>query len=226
MFFGKKGKIKCENCGSHSEKNYSFCPTCGNSLTNKVKDRKEYGLLGKNDFSELDFPNQQKNLGLTDKLLTSMINSVMKNLDKQFKEQLKEMEEELGDAEIKSFPNGIKIKISGPFRQQKNAPRAPQNIKPRTINDEQAKKISTLPREKAKTSVKRLGNKIVYELATQGVTSPQDIFISKLESGYEIKAIGEKKIYINNIPLNLPLKKYSISKDRLSVEFSQQENLF
>ena len=37
----------------------------------------------------------------------------------------------------------------------------------------------------------------------------EDIFISKLESGYEIKAIGSKKIYVNSVPINLPLKQYS-----------------
>ena len=83
--------------------------------------------------------------------------------------------------------------------------------------------MSTLPREKAKTNVKRLGDKIIYELATPGVSSPEDIFISKLETGYEIKAIGSKKIYVNSIPINLQLKNYSISKSKLSVEFKAQE---
>jgi hypothetical protein len=59
--------------------------------------------------------------------------------------------------------------------------------------------MGKLPRAKAKSSSKRLGDRLVYELVTPGVTSPKDIFISKLESGYEIKAIGQKKVYSKNL---------------------------
>jgi len=81
------------------------------------------------------------------------------------------------------------------------------------------KKMGSLPRAKAKTSVKRFGNKVVYELSTPGVISAEDVFISKLESGYEIKAIGDKKVYVNSVPINLPLKKYSIVNNKLLFEF-------
>jgi intein/homing endonuclease len=60
---------------------------------------------------------------------------------------------------------------------------------------------------------------VVYELAASGITSIQDIFVSKIETGYEIKAIGNEKVYVNNIPINLPLSKYSIVKDKLLFEF-------
>ncbi len=84
---------------------------------------------------------------------------------------------------------------------------------------EKLKKMSLMPREKAKTNIKRLSDKIVYELATPGVASLQDIFISKLESGYEVKAVGENKVYVNSIPLNLPIKSYSIIDNKISLEF-------
>ncbi len=89
----------------------------------------------------------------------------------------------------------------------------------RPIDWEQLKKMGSLPRTEAKTSVKRFGDKVVYELATPGVNSANDVFVSKLESGYEIKAIGNKKIYVNSVPINLPLRKYSILKNKLLVEF-------
>ena len=58
-----------------------------------------------------------------------------------------------------------------------------------------------MPRAEAKTKLRRLSDKVVYEIAAQGIESPDDVLISKLESGYEIKAIGKKKIYVNTIPM-------------------------
>jgi hypothetical protein len=84
---------------------------------------------------------------------------------------------------------------------------------------EQLKKISSLPRKLAKSNVKRLGNKIVYELGMEGVRSPEDIFVSKLEKGYEIKALSDKHFYVNTIPLDLPVKTFKIEKDKITVEF-------
>jgi len=221
MFFNKKTnkKQKCENCGSLNEKKFSFCPSCGNNLTDHRWEKEDFGILGRDDLTENEVDNQMpQNFTLTDKLIGSVFNSLMKNLDKQFKDQFKEMEKQFDNTEIKNLPNGIRIKISGPFQPNQNGTKQ-KVIKNNTINSSQIKKMSSFPKEKAKTNVKRFGNKIVYELTTPGVASPQDIFISKLESGYEIKAIGDKKVYVNSIPINLPIRKYSILKNKLSVEF-------
>ena len=221
MFFNNKNKKseKCENCGEYTQKKFSFCPSCGNSLNDTMKEKEDFGLLGKDDFSEVAPESPFQNLTITDKLVGSIMNSMMINLDKQFREMEKQME----NAEIKTFPNGVRIKISGPFSMQP-ARQQKQKLPKPTVEPETMKKISSLPREKAKTSVKRFGNKIVYEMATPGVSSIQDIFISKIESGYEVKAVGNKKVYVNSIPLNLPIRKYSIINDKLSVEFVSQEN--
>jgi len=221
MFFDKKDMKKCEGCGRKIEKNYSFCPHCGNSFTDPEKEKQEYGMLGKNDFIEPDMHNQfDQGFGITDKIFTSVFNSLMKNLDKQFQNQFREMEKEMDNTEIKTFPNGIRIKIATPGNHVKKTKE--QNPK-KTITQSQIKKITSLPKAQAKTNVKRLNNKVIYELSTPGVTSQEDIFISKLESGYEIKAIGEKKIYVNNLPINLPLQRYAIEKNKILVEFLAQE---
>jgi len=217
--FGKS-KIKCGSCNSKIDKNFSYCPHCGNITLDQNKEREEFGLLGKNDFSNTPDPYGAEGFGITDRLIGSMFNSLMKNLDKQMKSQFKESlsESEHGRTEIKTLPNGIRIKIFGPnnFPQNKKVKQAPRI----TINEDQIKKMSSLPRAKAKTNVKRVGDKVFYELSTPGVSSPQDIFISKLESGYEIKAIGNKKVYVNSVPINLPLKRYSILNNKLLVEFN------
>ena len=83
--------------------------------------------------------------------------------------------------------------------------------------------MSNLPRAPAKTSVRRLSDKVVYELSAPGIESVEDVFVSKLENGYEIKAIGGKKVYVNSLPVNLQLKGFSISENKLLVEFKPEK---
>src|SRR3989338_7888799 len=103
MFFNKKSKNqqRCEVCSSRIMENYSFCPYCGNSLVSK-REMEDFGLLGRNDFIDYDddvFSPQ--GFGLMDKVVSSMFNSMMKNLDKQFKD----LGRETNKTEVKTFPN-------------------------------------------------------------------------------------------------------------------------
>ena len=54
------------------------------------------------------------------------------------------------------------------------------------------------------------------------MTSTDDVFISKLESGYETKVIGGKKVFVNSLPINLPLLRYTIANNKLFLEFNQE----
>jgi hypothetical protein len=209
--FGKK-PTRCEYCDSKVNNKYSFCPYCGHAITDDEKHAKDYGLLGRNEeeFQEDQFAS----FGITDKLIGSLMNSLMKNLDKQFKNIDKNEK-----AEVRSYPNGIRIKIGTPVKQKRNTQ---NDFFKKSLSDDQLKKITSLPKKEAESKVKRLNNKIIYELNAPGIQSPQDIIISKLESGYEIKAISEKKIYVNSLPVNLPLKGFSFDKNTLFIEFSDQ----
>ncbi len=220
MFFNKKKdkSVKCDVCSSKIEDKFSFCPYCGSSLVDLSKVERDYGLLGKTDSKQEIQQDPFAGMGIADKMINTMINSLMKNLEKQ----MKTMDQpQLDNAEIKQFPNGIRIKIS----PRATTPQQQERVeKPRAINSEQIKKMETLPRGTAKSKVKRLSNKVVYELNTPGISSLSDIFISKTESGYEIKAIGSKKVYVNSLPIDLQLKSYSIQKDKLLLEFKTEEN--
>lgn len=212
MLFRRKTH-KCNNCNSKINKKFSFCPYCGQSMIDEEKYARNYGLIGKNDEEGQIVAETSINLGITDKLIGSLMNSLMKNLDKQFKHLDKEFEK----TEINNLPNGIKIRI-GPSIPGKKQPTQKGAYK-NQISEEQIKKMSLLPRTEAESKMKRLNNKIIYELKTPGIQSPHDVFVSKLESGYEIKAIAEKKVYVNSLPVNLPLKSLSITDDKLFLEF-------
>ena len=221
MFFGKKSKkaeLKCSNCKSKITDEYSFCPYCGNVLFDPERRAKDFGMLGKSDsFDDSMIKNRvaDSNLTITDKMISSLVNSLMKNLDQQFKEMDKPGQQKM--------PKNIRINIGlqDPANQQKRIQKHDFSIT--KISEEQLKKMSGLPKISAKSNVKRLGDKVVYELETPGIESVKDIFVSKIESGYEIKALAKNKVYVNSLPVNLPISSFTINNDRLFVEFSQTQ---
>ena len=222
MFFGKKdNRIKCDYCKSKIDEKFNFCPHCGNSTISEREELKEFGLLGRNDLSNIKETkrNPLEDIGLTDKMLSSLMNSVMKSFGNQFRN----MAESASDStRIEHFPNGIKIRVGIPQDSQNKQPKQKQSIK-KQITGKQIEKMSNLPRGIAKTSVRRLSDKIVYELSAPGIESTEDVFISRLETGYEIKAIGKNKVYVNSLPINLPLKGFSIANNKLLVEFKPEK---
>lgn len=214
MFFDKKSKnlLKCPNCESKIEKKFSFCPYCGEDMIDREKETRDFGMLGKSDMQNKANPMADMNLGLMDKMLGTMVASLVKSLDKQFKEMDK--------ADVKSFPNGISIRI-GPAANA-NVSQANQQkarVVKRQLTEQQMAKLVELPKIPAKSSIKRLSDRVICELEASGIRSPEDIILSKLESGYEIKAITSDKVYSNTIPVNLPLKGITINKDNLLIEF-------
>ncbi len=214
MFFKKKKKETeyiCPECDSDLDDSFSFCPYCGLDLLDPEEEVKEFGMLGKND-SINSLNNEQMNMGfgLTDRFIGSLINNLAKTFEQQF--------HEIEKTEIRNMPNGIKIRIGVPEQNKVQH----QKIN-KTLSEEQLKKMSSLPRAAAKTNVRRLSDKIIYELNTPGLMSVDDVIVSKLESGYEIKAISDKKVYVNSIPLKLPLRSFSISDNKLFVEFRVQQ---
>lgn len=216
-FWKKRKEIKCDNCKSAIEEKFNFCPYCGQSTIDEQAERKEFGLLGKDDFSN---PRKSQNenplagMGISDKIFNSLVNNLMKSMEGQFK-NMPELEND-NNARIEKTPNGIKIKIGIPVQEARE--RKPKQ-KRKEITQEQLDKMSKLPRVEAKTKIKRLSDKVVYEIAASGIESPDDVFISKLENGYEIKAIGKRKVYVNSLPISLPMRGFSFDNKTLLIEF-------
>ena len=202
--FGEK--IKCLRCKSKIKDSYDFCPHCGLDLSNPEKDARDFGALGKNEFmGGAPMTGGLGGLGITDKMINSIFNSLMKNLNKQMGDF---------DPEVQNLPNGIRINFGAPIQKQQ-----PKKAARKGVTEDQVRRMSGLPRVEAKTQIRRLSDKVVYELKALGVESVEDIFVSKLENGYEVKAIGKKKVYVNSLPIELPLKGYSVSKNGLNIEF-------
>ena len=155
MFFDKKDKVKCKNCNSRISKKSSYCSECGYPQ-NLEKKQKSYGLLGTDDYSD-SFENEEESFGITDKIINSMVNSLMKSLDKQFsdfeKENMKKMQKDFQNTEIQNIPNGIRIKISPQaFSQSANRKEKKKSILEKAPNESQIERLSKLPRSKARSS--------------------------------------------------------------------------
>jgi len=210
-----KGSGKCVRCEGKLKEEYSFCPFCGMDLRNPEKDMQDFGALGRNNVQGHPMIGGGS-LGITDKMINSIFNSLMKGFEKQMGDV-----ENVGgndfEPEVQNLPNGIRIKIN-PGMKKKSSKKRAQKM----ISQEQVERMSNLPRTEAKTDVRRFSDKVVYELKMPGVEDVQDIFITKLESGYEVKAIGKNRVYVNSIPVNLPLKNYRVKDKVVSVEFGLQ----
>ena len=84
-------------------------------------------------------------------------------------------------------------------------------------------KFIGLAKKEPETSIRRLANKVVYEIKLPGVKSIKDLSIIQLENSIEIKALSGKKVFYKIIPINLPINKYDRSKGILTLELDSKE---
>jgi HSP20 family molecular chaperone IbpA len=223
-------KNKCCKCGSEIEKNFDFCPFCGNSLRENYKEN--WGMLGRNDF--LEEPDSFQNTffeGFCGRTLGKMLNSTFKMLEKEIKKSFEEQPIKNTRTNFELFINGKRINPKnikiGQFPQsaqldkQTSQKKHPLRIQ-QTFTRGKSKKFSKLAKTEPETNVRRLSDKIIYEINLPGVESFKDISISILEQGIEIKAISKEKAYEKKISINLPLIKKNFEKGKLFLELDAQ----
>ncbi len=219
-------KKECPGCGTKIDEKYSFCPNCGNRFDSNHGDGDDWGMLGKDDFmsdlNEIKLP-----FGFN-----AIFNSLMKNMSKELNEQLSKSHfQQESDNSKKVKKEGISISIStfgnGPPRvkvtQLGNKPKLEvkeekEKLKPDTFTKEKIKKFAGLEKKEPRTNIRRLSNKMIYEIELPGVRSLDDISIMKLENSIEIKALGKSKAYTKTIPINLPITSYDLSEGKLILE--------
>ena len=213
-------KKKCSKCSKKIEKSYDFCPYCGKNLKSEYEGE-DFGFLGKNDFVESE---GQGLIG--NSFMDKIINKAMKELPSIMKSMEKQMNPDFQNSNQNqpNFPKSnmrIKFMVNGkevPLNQS-SKPLQPKKIPPTQISEEKSKQLSKLPRKEPKTIMKRLSDKLIYELTVPGVNNVQDILINQLENSIEIKAIAKNKVYSKTINMTLPILKYSLIKGLLIIEF-------
>lgn len=227
---------KCNKCGRKIEKNFEFCPHCGKDfrVERRMQDERDFGFLGKEDELFPDFSSMNsKSIPFG-----NLFDSLLKQVDAQMHELDKQMgKEEKIKREIKtsgfnisissSNQNQPEIRISGfgpEFEKIKGNMKVGREvekeikIKKPVISEERAKQIAKLPRKEAETNVRRLSNKIIYEISLPGVEKLEDVIINKLENSIEIKAFSKNKVYFKLLPINLPIVNYQLTEEKLILE--------
>ncbi len=227
-------KKKCNKCNNQINNKYEFCPHCGNSLNMKYKKNKKEnsGMLGRTDSIENNMPENEferftKSLlgGRGGGIMGKMLNGVMKMIEKEMEKEMKNLQQNETLREISPktdfqlFVNGKKIdliKENNPLKVKEN--KIEKKSYSKYFSQKNIKKYSSLPREEPSTNIRRLSDKIIYELNTPGVKSQEDISITSLENSIEIKAIANKKAYFKIIPLNFPIRNLKLLKEKILLE--------
>jgi len=220
-------KKKCQNCGEKISNSYNFCPYCNTPLKDHF-DEESFGLLGRNDsMEEVKLP-----LGFN-----HLFNSLIKNMNSQFKElENHNMNQSQKRPEVKKGGISISISTSGnrppeikvtsfgnipEFKQKEKRMEEKTKVLKLPLSD--SKKFSGMPKKEPETNIRRLSNKVVYEINMPGVKSIEDISIIQLENSIEIKAFAKDKVFHKIIPINLPISDYNLSKGKLVLELDARE---
>lgn len=199
---------KCPRCDKKVRRDFSYCPKCGYGLKKKA----DYGMLGTSDVIQQDLK------------LPWGLNGVFNQLMKQVEKELKQIE----PSNQGQPPRGFKIQISTGkpvIKQMGVPPKVSMNEEPK-MPEEEPKKISKkeyerrakLPKVEAESTVRRLPEAIVYEIQTPGVNSRNEVVLSKLEEGFEIRAYSKDRCYVKTIPLKVEILHWEVEKGKVFVE--------
>ena len=219
------GKKQCKKCNSKINKDFDFCPFCGN----RIDDSANWGMLGKND-SIPENSNPENSLlggfgGISGGMLNKMISGTMKMLEKEMQKEMNTTQKQpMPKTNFELYINGKKIKPSNIHVTRKPIKQTPkQSIRhQKEFSEENLKKISKLPRKEPLTNVKRIADKLIYEIKVPGVKSITDVSIVQLENSIEVKAISKDKVYSKLIPLSLPITHYNLEKNLLVLELENK----
>lgn len=206
---------RCSKCESKVKNEHKFCPSCGLDLSGKYEEE-DYGMLGRDDNT---FEDQ---MSFSDNFMEKMFNSAMKVLEKQMKNLGSEMNDQNKQKKGKKQNNpGLNVQffVNGERVFNENEMQEQQPVKiTNNISKEKLKRFMNLPREEPASKIKRLADKVIYELVVPGVDSIEDVLINQLESSIEVKALSKDKVYSKNLNVNLPILRYHLVEDNLIIE--------
>ena len=207
-------KKNCNNCNKKVKSSYDFCPNCGFELK---KPSQNWGMLGKNDSKQKNPQMKMFGAGITGGIINKIASKMINELSKS-QNGLNGLNEKDLNKTMKQLIPGVKII----FKKNPNnlTTQKEENTKflPIEFNKNSLEKWKTLNKKEPKSNLKRIENKIKYEIEVPEVDSIKDVSIIKLENSLEVRAIGKKEAYLKQIQIDLPLKKYSLLRGILTLE--------
>ena len=207
-------KKKCRSCGKKVDRKFRYCPWCGKP-TKEIK-REDYGFLGKDDFEEGGNQMTQGIMPMGN--LGKMMNSLMNQLGK-------EMQNFDGKDFAGNMPKGFTIKIQrggGPIVKNLSSKEEPKEkkIENPKISDKEKERRAKLKRKETVSKVKRISDKIIYEIDAPGIKDKSEVEITSLEKGLEVKIYSKDYCYVKIIPAKIKFSKMNVQKDKLILEFT------
>jgi HSP20 family molecular chaperone IbpA len=205
---------RCSKCESKVKNDSNFCPSCGLDLRSEYE-QDDYGVLGRDDNTF------EEQMSFSDNFMEKMFNSALKVLEKQMKNLGSEMNNPQQNRNPRKNNPGLNVQffVNGERVLNDNATQTHQPVKiTNTISKEKLKRFAELPKQEPKSRIKRLSDKVIYELVVPGVDSIEDVLINQLESSIEIKALGKDVVYSKNLNINLPILRYHLAEDNLIIE--------
>ncbi|MFC1682577.1 hypothetical protein ACFL0X_03085 [Nanoarchaeota archaeon] len=172
-------------------------------------------MLGQDDF-EGEFGNFSRSI-FGGGMLNKMLGSAMKALEKEIRKDMKRDLQPRTNFHL--FLNGRKVNIDGSNAPQQQ--RVKQKVKEAlTLPRGELKGFANFEKKEPVTNIRRLSDKILYDIDLPGVKSLKDVSIIKLENSIEIKALANECAYFKSIPINLKIMNYSLENERLIFELS------
>lgn len=217
-------KSSCPSCGKKVSKKDNFCPSCGKTLQDPAREKKEWGLLGKNDKTP---SNIKQGGGILDKMIEGMMKMLEKEMQKDLQKNSQKSSGSFPQDISGGIPTNFKLMINGKEidlgnkKSQENTRNQKKELTQKELPSNRLKDFAKNQKKEPSTSVKRFADKIVYEINLPGVESQKELSITKLENSIEIKAKSKDSSYFKIVPLNYPIIGYNFESGKLSLEFSE-----
>lgn len=212
---------KCKYCGKDLEDEFMFCPYCGHDL-------KEMKIKGFGFYSP--FLDMFDSVSDTFRGVDELFEIPDINLDEVEKDQQAKMSGiDINISNVGGKPD-VKVNTWGDFK--KYEPEILKKLGAKSYKEAPSEKeeiekaseevLDTPPKyEEVKgTNIRRLGDRIIYEFDMPGIVDVKDVRIRKLESSYEIRALGKDNAYFKLLPLNFELQSYKVEDGKVIMEFS------
>ncbi len=200
-------KRECKSCAKKVERKFNYCPYCGASFKAR-QENDNFGMLGRNDSNGKIQEEVKLPFGM-DKIMGSLV----KQLEKQMNSA------NPGDSQ--RMPKEINIRIGKGIPQMKQ----PVQMAPKTISElpkiseKENERRMNLPKVEVESKIRRLSDTIIYEIETPGVKKKEDIILTELATGIEIRAYSSDKCYMKFIPLKVEVIEYHVKEEKVIVEF-------
>ena len=196
-------KRKCPACARKIERKFSYCPYCGVGFKGR-SEKGDFGMLGIDDSGEEVEVEQKLPFGM-EKIMNSLIG--------QLERQMNNMNASEG------MPRGFQVRISRGSPQGRVVQAFPEKkAKGLKVSDEENERRMGLVKVDAKSRVRRLGDRIVYEIEAPGIRRKEDVVLTKLATGLEIKAYSDERCYVKFIPLTVEVIGYGVRGEKVVVE--------